>query len=190
MVWSLIRLGLLDDPRVQRAIAWITTYQRFDDGDGGAPTDRPYDGFEMCWGRHTCHMGAVKALKALAALPPERRSPDVERTLADGAEFMLRHHIHKRSHDLTKTSRPGWLRLGFPLMYQTDVLEILGILTSSGHHDERMQEALEVVARKADAHGRWALESTFNDRFLVPIEVKGEPSRWITLRALQVLSAA
>ena len=53
-----------------------------------------------------------------------------------------------------------------------------------------MQEALEVVARKADAHGRWTLESTFDDRFLVPIEVKGEPSRWITLRALQVLSAA
>ncbi|MHB1489924.1 MAG: hypothetical protein ACYCTH_05435, partial [Cellulomonas sp.] len=95
MVWSLIRLGLLDDPRVQRAIAWITTYQRFDDGDGDAPTGWPYDRFEMCWGRHTCHMGAVKALKALAAIPPERRSPEVERTLADGAEFLLRHHVHK-----------------------------------------------------------------------------------------------
>jgi hypothetical protein len=190
MVWSLIRLGLLDDPRVQRALAWITTYQRFDDGDRDAPTGWPYDRFEMCWGRHTCHMGAVKALKALAAIPPERRSPAVERTLADGAEFLLRHHVHKRSHDLATIAKPGWLRLGFPLMYQTDVLEILGILTSLGHHDERMQEALEVVASKADAHGRWTLESTFNDRFLVPIEVKGEPSRWITLRALQVLAAA
>lgn len=190
MVWSLIRLGLLDDPRVQRAVDWIATYQRFDDGDGDAPTGWPYDLSEPCWGRHTCHMGVVKALKALAAVPPDRRSPEVERTLADGAEFMLRHHVHKRSHDLATTSRPGWLRLGFPLMYQTDVLEILGILTSLGYRDERMQEALDVVAGKADANGRWTLESTFNDRFVVPIETKGEPSRWLTLQALQVLSAA
>jgi hypothetical protein len=34
------------------------------------------------------------------------------------------------------------------------------------------------------------LEQTFNDRFVVPIETKGEPSRWVTLRALDVLRAA
>ena len=68
LVWSLIRLGMLDDPRVQRGVEWITTYQRFDDGE--APIGWPYDRWEMCWGRHTCHMGAVMALKALAAIPP------------------------------------------------------------------------------------------------------------------------
>ncbi len=125
LVWSLIRLGMLDDPRVQRGVEWITTYQRFEDGDGEAPTGWPYDRWEMCWGRHTCHMGAVTALKALAAIPLDQRSPEVERTLAQGAEFMLHHHVHKRSHDLAKVSKPGWRRLGFPLMYQTDVLEIL-----------------------------------------------------------------
>ena len=129
-------------------------------------------------------------LKALAAIPPEGRSRAVERTLAQGAEFMLRHHIHKRSHDLAKVSKPGWRRLGFPLMYQTDVLEILGILTTLGYRDERMQEALRLVAGKADAQGRWRLESTFNDRFPVPIEAKGEPSRWVTFEALRVLKAA
>jgi hypothetical protein len=188
LVWSLIRLGMLDDPRVQRGVEWITTYQRFDDGE--APIGWPYDRWEMCWGRHTCHMGAVKALKALAAIPPEGRSRAVERTLARGAEFMLRHHIHKRSHDLAKVSKPGWRRLGFPLMYQTDVLEILGILTRLGYRDERMQEALRLVAGKADAQGRWRLESTFNDRFPVPIEAKDEPSRWVTFEALRVLKAA
>ena len=34
VVWSLIRLGLLDDPRVQAGIDWLTTFMRFDDGDG------------------------------------------------------------------------------------------------------------------------------------------------------------
>src|SRR5664280_541024 len=74
LVWSLIRLGMLDDPRVQRGVEWITTYQRFDDGEGEAPIGWPYDRWEMCWGRHTCHMGAVKALKALAAIPRMSRS--------------------------------------------------------------------------------------------------------------------
>ena len=188
MTFSLIRLGLLDDPRVQRAVDWITTYQRFDDGDGDAPTGWPYEPYEMCWGRHTCHMGAVKALKALAEIPAERRSSAVTRTLADGTEYPARHHVHRRSHDLTRDSRPGWRRFGFPLMYQTDVLEILGILTGLGVHDARMDEALALVAAKRDAQGRWKLESTFNGRFIVDIEDKGKPSRWITLRALQVLA--
>jgi hypothetical protein len=189
LVWSLIRLGMLDDPRVQAGIDWLAKYMRFDDGDGEAPTGWPYDRFEMCWGHHTCHMGVVKALKALAETPPEKRSPEARRTLRDGTEHLLRHHIHRRSHDLKRDSRPGWRRLGFPLMYQTDVLEILGILTKLDVRDERMDEALALVAAKRDAEGRWKLESTFNGRFVVDIEAKGKPSRWITLRALQVLQA-
>ncbi len=42
---------------------------------------------------------------------------------------------------------------------------------------------------RADAEGRWKLQQTFNDRFVVPIEAKGEPSRWVRLRALEVLQA-
>ena len=53
-----------------------------------------------------------------------------------------------------------------------------------------MDEALALVAAKPDAQGRWKLEDTFNGRFVVDIEAKGRPSRWITLRALQVLAAA
>ena len=53
-----------------------------------------------------------------------------------------------------------------------------------------MREALDLVASRADAEGRWKLQQTFNDRFVAPIETKGEPSRWVTLRALEVLRAA
>jgi hypothetical protein len=189
LTFSLVRLGMLGDPRVQRAVDWITTYQRFDDAEGEAPTGWPYEPLEMCWGRHTCHMGAVKALKALAEVPPERRTPAVRSTIAAGAEYLLRHHVHRRSHDLTRDSKPGWRRFGFPLMYQTDALEILLILTRLGYRDERLREALDLVAAKADAQGRWTLQQTFNGRFVADIEVKGEPSRWVTLRALEVLRA-
>jgi hypothetical protein len=43
LVFSLVRLGMLDDPRVQRAVDSITTYQRFDDAEGDVPTGWPYD---------------------------------------------------------------------------------------------------------------------------------------------------
>jgi hypothetical protein len=187
MVWSLVRFGYLSDPRVRRGIDWITRYQRFDDVVADPPQGWPYDKYEMCWGRHTCHMGAVKALKALSEIPAGERAADVRRTIKEGTEFILKHRIHKRSHDLAKVSKPGWRRFGFPLMYQTDVLEILGILTRLGCRDERMQEAVDLVVSKQDASGRWRLADTFNGRFQVDVEEKGKPSKWITLNALRVL---
>jgi hypothetical protein len=187
MVWSLIRLGFLGDPRVQRGVEWIVQYQRFDDGEAYPPKVWPYEKATSCISKHSCHMGVVKALKALAEIPVEKRSTEVADTLDRGIEYMLKHHIFKRSHNLSKVSKPGWLRLGFPLMYQTDVLEILGILTSLGCKDERLQEAVDLVLSKQDENGMWTLENTFNGRFQVNIEQKGAVSKWVTLNALKAL---
>jgi hypothetical protein len=187
MVWSLIRLGFLGDPRVQRGVEWIVQYQRFDDGEAYPPKVWPYEKATSCFSKHSCHMGVVKALKALAEIPVEKRSTGVADTLDRGIEYMLKHHIFKRSHNLSKVSKPGWLRLGFPLMYQTDVLEILGILTSLGCKDERLQEAVDLVLSKQDENGMWTLENTFNGRFQVNIEQKGAVSKWVTLNALKAL---
>ena len=95
--------------------------------------------------------------------------------------------FHKRSHDVSQIARPDWLQFGFPLMWQIDVLEVLGILTKLGYRDERMQEALDLVISKQDDQGRWKLEHTFNGRFQTNIEQKGKPSKWVTLNALLVL---
>lgn len=188
MVWSLLRLGFFQDPRVQQGIEWIVTFQRFDDGISAVTKGGPYDRLKAgCFGKHSCHMGAVKALKALAEIPKKNRSAAVQRTIEKGVEYFLLHHVFKSSHRLDHVPKPGWLKFGFPLMYQTDVLEILGILTSLGYKDERMQEAVDVVLSKQDATGRWMLENSFNGRYYTNIEKKGTPSKWITLRALTVL---
>lgn len=187
MVWSLIRLGFLDYPRVQRGVEWIVKYQRFDDGEAYPPKIWPYEKATSCFSKHSCHMGVVKALKALAEIPVEKRSEAAADTIDRGVEYLLKHHIYKKSHNLSKVAKPGWLRLGFPLMYQTDVLEILGILTELGCKDERMQEAVDLVLSKQDEQGRWKLENTFNGRFQTNIEQKGESSKWITLNALKAL---
>ncbi|MDD5371737.1 MAG: hypothetical protein PHQ40_21865, partial [Anaerolineaceae bacterium] len=76
MLFCLVRLGRLADPRVQAAIEWVLRYQRLDDGDRPAPQGWPYSVYKNCWGRHTCHMAVVKALKALAEIPADQRSED------------------------------------------------------------------------------------------------------------------
>ena len=116
-----------------------------------------------------------------------RGQKSVKETIEKGVDYLLGHHVYKRSHDLSRVSKPGWLRFGFPLMYQDDVLEILGILTKLGIKDDRMQEAVDLVLSKQNVESRWILESTFNGRFHTNIESKGKSSKWITLNVLRML---
>jgi hypothetical protein len=71
------------------------------------------------------------------------------------------------------------------MMYQTDVLEILDILTSLGIRDDRMVEAVDAVRAKQGGDGQWRLENTYE--LLLPVEEKGKPGKWVTLRAMRVL---
>lgn len=188
MVWSLIRLGFLDNPGVQKGLNWLVRFMRFNDGTETEPQVPPYDHYEPCWGQHTCHMGVVKALKAFAAVPEEKRTAGINDIIQKAAEFMLIHHIYKRSHNLNRAGKPGWLKFGFPLMYQMDALEILDILTALGIKDSRMEDAVRIVIEKQDDTGRWKSENTYNsDRLLIPFGQMNEQSKWITLRAMRVL---
>lgn len=188
IAWSLMRLGYKDDPRTADAISWIVRHQRADDGIERVPEEETEKRlFSACFGRHTCHMGAAKALKALAAVPPEKRNPEIQKKTDELAEYFLIHHIYKKSHSLREISRPGWLKLSFPLMYQTDLLELLLIFTNLGVKDPRLDDAVSVLLEKRGPDGKWLLESSVNGKMNVQIEKKGLPSKWITLRAMKVL---
>jgi hypothetical protein len=50
-----------------------------------------------------------------------------------------------------------------------------------------MQDAIQLVEQARGPDGRWLLKNTYNGKMLCDIEVKGEPSKWITLRAARVL---
>ena len=189
MVWSLVRLGYLDDPRLKRGIDWIVRYQRCDDAVEEGPSGWPYDKFEKCWGKHTCHMAAVRTLKALAEIPVKKRIGLAQGKIKSASEYLLEHHLYKRSHDPAVIAKAAWVKFGFPLLWNTDALDMLGLLVKLGHRDNRMQEAADLVLSKQDAQGRWSLETTFNGRFQVNIEKKGKPSKWVTFLALKALKA-
>jgi hypothetical protein len=189
MLYSLIRLGFFDDKRVQHGLKWIENYFRADDGESKPPAVWPYDRFEQCWGSHTCHMGLVKILKAISEIPEAKRTPGLRQVSAAGAEHLLKHHLYKSSHDVGNIAKPAWTKFSFPLMWNTDALEMLGILAMLGYREERMLDAIELVRSKQDDQGRWNLETTFNGRFQVNIERKGKASKWVTLNALRVLKS-
>ena len=187
MIWALIRFGFLENPRVQHGIEWILKYQRFDDGIERAPKGWPYERYKNCWGKHTCHMGVVKNLKALAEIPQDKRSDRMNNFIDKAAEYMLKHHVYKQSHNLDAFAKQEWTQFGFPLMWKIDALDVLDILTKIGYKDRRMQDAIDLVIAKKNENGRWILEKTFNGRMQANIELKGKESKWITLLALRVL---
>jgi hypothetical protein len=84
-----------------------------------------------------------------------------------------------------------WFKLGFPLSYWSDVLETVSNLVELGYGDDpRLKRALDWIITKRDSQGRWKLENSLNGKTWVDIEVKGKPSKWITLRALRTLKRA
>jgi hypothetical protein len=84
--------------------------------------------------------------------------------------------------------KPGWLRFGFPLSYNSDALESLAALAAVGEKRRAEYEpALALVQSSADPEMRWTLRNTLNGKMYGDVEAKGKPSRWLTLRALQVL---
>jgi len=185
MVFALIRLGYGDDERVGKALEWITDYQRFDLGPY-ANREWPYQ-YDLCWRNHTCRSGAVKVLKALSEVPAGKRSPAIKEKIETGTEFLLAQRIFYRPPELKEISRKNWLTFGFPLMWNTDLVEIIGVLAKLGVRDERMNEAVEVVLSKQGNNGRWKQENHFKGRFITTIEHNDHDSKWVTLNAMKAL---
>jgi len=85
--------------------------------------------------------------------------------------------------------KAGWLKFGFPLNYNSDVLEALFALSRLGTPmASALEEPLDVVRGKMSDQGTWKLENSLNGKMWVDVEKKGHPSKWITLTALRVLA--
>ena len=189
LLWGLHRCGYGDDPRVQSALRWVVEAMRYPDGDEQVPD--PDNG---CWGRHVCVRGVIPILRALAELPTKVRSEGTNRVLHEGVEFMLKHRVYKRSHNLDKPMNVKLTQLTFPGFYWPDFVEVLLILTGLGCTDPRMEDAIAYLRNKQAKDGTWKLQRTYNERskhdtfpVVVPLEERGAPSKWVTLRALTVL---
>src|SRR5262249_293680 len=82
-----------------------------------------------------------------------------------------------------------WTRFSFPTTWHYDILRGLDYLRGAGvAADERVAEAVELVARRRHQNGRWPLNHAHPDPVHLDMEGgAGKASRWITLRAFRVL---
>lgn len=191
LLWAFMRSGLGEDPRVQAGVQWVLDNMWYADGDETVAC--PDDG---CWGRHTCYRGVVPIVKALVDLPEQYRNENTDLALQEGLEFILTHHVYKRSHQLDKVMNAKLTQLTFPPFYWPDFVEVLLILTRAGIQDPRMEDSITYLLKKQAMDGTWKLQRTYNERskhdtfpVVVPLEKRGAPSQWVTLRALTVLKS-
>jgi len=120
--------------------------------------------------------------------------PEVTRARLGGQEYLLERRLCRRlsTGERIEGDRKGgaaWSRFAFPTWWHYDVLRGLDYLRRAGvAPDERVAEAIDLLASKRDGDGRWPLDTLYSGRMPVEMdEGEGKPSRWNTLRALRVL---
>jgi hypothetical protein len=115
-------------------------------------------------------------------------NPEVTEARLRGEEYLLDRRLFRRR-STGEVVDDAWTRFAFPTWWHYDVLRGLEYMRRAGvPPDERVNEAIDLVASKRDGDGRWPLETRHPGR--VPVETgegEGRLSHWITLRALRVL---
>ena len=131
-------------------------------------------------------------INVLEGLLEHERCTGADATLTAARERGQDYLLERRMLRLRSTGEviePEFVQLSSPITYHYDVLRGLDYLRGAGvGPDERVAEAVEIVASKGDAEGRWAIDAVHDDDLQFDMgEALGQPSRWITLRALRVL---
>jgi hypothetical protein len=177
------RFGYADDGRVRKLYDWLLEDQR---KDGGWNCSQGTPGTLDVW----------EPLAAFAALPKAKRSPKMEQAISRGAEFYLERRLYKEGRPYAP-----WLRLHYPNHYFYDILVGLDLLTQLGFGgDRRLQPALTILRKKRHNDGTWHMDRSHPDlgpgttshppkEEMKPLvlEAPAKSSKWITLKALQVL---
>jgi hypothetical protein len=157
--------------------------------DGGWNCEAPNGSTRSSFNTTICVLEALLAHERAGGGPPE-----VTAARLRGQEYLLERRLFRRrsTGEAIERDRKGgaaWSRFAFPTWWHYDVLRGLEYLRGAGvTPDERVAEAVALVASKRDGDGRWPLETRYPG--VMPVEIdegEGRPSRWNTLRALRVL---
>jgi len=81
--------------------------------------------------------------------------------------------------------KEGWLRFSFPHSYNSDLLEVLLLLGEAGaSRDAIIDDGLEILGAKRGHDGLWKMIGGLNGKMHANLDLAGQPSPWITYRAL------
>jgi hypothetical protein len=165
---TLLHFGYRGDPRLERALEYLVTRST----QPGGLTCQYADGQECQW-------GITKALAAVATLPAADHTPERMHAVEILADAVLDHAFDFEGRDAR------WLDFGFPLDYQSDLVELCDVLARLDYTlDPRFRRLLDIVLAAQTAEGRWI--KRYGTRAL-QVEERGQPSKWITIRAMRAL---
>ncbi len=196
---ALLDLGC-SDPRLDIAFDWMACTVT---GDGIAPPEdrkapRRYYVYKSgpnfeCGvnNKLPCAWGAAKVMSAFARLPKNEHSPVIDQAIKQGIAFFFSVDPAQAAYPSGYAEKPSanWWRFGFPVYYVTDILQIVESLVLLGYgQDARLQNALKLIQSKQDAEGRWALEYNYGSKTWGNYGRKGQPNKWVTIRAFRVLT--
>ncbi len=191
---AVIRMGGLDSPLAQESLEWLERHQRFDHKEtlAGGSEEWPFKAAKNygCWESVSCYHGVVAALRALAAVPPARRSSGQKERLKEAIEYLRIHRVYKRSAD----DRPLFRHLTqFFIIgdYRSNLLDVLEGLADADATLIREGWVAEAVRAVNDltTDGALTLVKNYGRKLIdpVPLETVGEPSRFLTHQWLRVL---
>lgn len=119
---------------------------------------------------------------------------DVTASRLRGHEYLLERGLFRRKSTgatLTKDRKSDavWSQFAFPTWWHYDVLRGLEYLRAAGAApDPRLADAIALVESKRDGDGVWRLDVQYAGTMPIATGDRvGEPSRWLTLRAMRVL---
>lgn len=197
---AFIDLGWLENEQVKNALDWLArsiTGAGIDPSENRSASERYYrsgnsgPGFLCSANDHLpCAWGAVKALTALSKVPDSHRTDNIKRALDAGVDFLLSRNPAVADYPMGYSDKPNrsWFKFGFQIGYVTDILEIIETFNNLGMgNDPGLKDAIHLLLSKQDEQGRWKMEYTYNGKTWAEIERKNDPSKWVTLRAMNAL---
>ncbi len=196
---SLLELGYGNEDRVMQALEWMArsvTGEKFSETKVEGQDHYLRSGisgpdFRCSSNNHEpCAWGAVKVALALSRVPERNRSENIQTAITACVNFLtsVDPATAEYPHPWAPKPSTSWFKFGFPIFYITDLLQILEALAGLGLKDDpRLSNAIDLVLAKRDKDLCWPMEYTYNGKTWVNIEKKGQPSKWVTLRALRML---
>lgn len=207
----LIRAGFSDE-RIDKGIEWITKNQRFDGGWLHCPVQGIVDVVKFLFlnrsgtglkkeeslYEQSCIYASIACTKAV--LLQRSRKKNLNEIISKACEYFLRNRlfgdIGSDNHIpiCCRYKKSDFTRIGYPVLFQYDILEGLRIITNAGYFlDKRTGNAFNMLIEKQNSEGRWCLEN-MEAGMLFGNEKKklyrGKENKWVTLNVMRFFKHA
>lgn len=157
--------------------------------DGGWNCERAEGSAKSSFHSTTSVLEGLLAFERSTGGTPESRA-----ARRSGEEYLLKRSLVRRLSD-GEVPDPRMLGLIHPDRAFHTYARALDYFRAAGRHDgrpadPRLAEAIGMLEARRLTDGRWPLDHVIPGRKWFEMETAGEPSRWVTLRALRILKWA